>query len=81
MECCTVDMCSARTVVDNCEQFRREPRWHSNGRCTYIAQGMVETDSVSRDEDAMMGSMFVSSAIVSCPLGEGERAWKVVVCG
>ena len=34
-----------------------------NEGCTDIAQGMVDTDSVSRDEDAMIGSPISSPGI------------------
>ena len=66
MECCIAGMCIGRTVVDNCESFRRSPEGAVGGRGrAYIAHGVVETDSVSRELDAMIGSSVCSSAIAA----------------
>ena len=56
---CNADMYNAQTVVDNCEWFRRSPEGAVGPRGrAYIAHGVVETDSVSRELDAMIGSSF-----------------------
>ena len=62
---CIADMCIAQTVVDNCEWFRRSSEGAAGRKGgAYIAHGVVETDSVSRELDAMIGSSVGSSAMV-----------------
>ena len=62
---CNADMYNAQTVVDNCEWFRRSSEGAAGRKGgAYIAHGVVETDSVSRELDAMIGSSVGSSAMV-----------------
>ena len=63
---CNADMYIAQTVVDNCERFRRSPEGAAGRKGgAYIAHGVVETDSVSRELDAMIVSLFWFSAIIA----------------
>ena len=43
---------------------------------THIAHGMVDTDSVSRDEDAMMGSWGSSAIIALRCVAQAERVYR-----